>query len=129
VLDDERVRSRMSQTGWLEKLFATIDSKDADGFAEFLTKDAVFRFGNGGPAQGRDAVRDAVAQFFAGVKALKHTVHESWTVPGAAVMHGEVTYVRHDGSSLTVPFANVLKLEGERVRDYLVFADASQLWS
>jgi len=119
----------MSQPGWLEKLFATIDAKDAAAFAEFLTEDAVFRFGNGEPARGRDAVREAVAQFFAGVKGLEHAIHESWTVPGAVVMHGQVTYTRHNGSRLTVPFANVLKLDGTRVRDYLVFADASALWS
>jgi uncharacterized protein (TIGR02246 family) len=119
----------MSQPAWLEKLFATIDAKDAAAFAEFLTEDAVFRFGNGAPARGRDAVREAVAQFFAGVKALQHVVRESWVVPGAAVMHGQVTYTRHDGSQLSVPFANVLKLDGTRVREYLVFADASTLWS
>jgi len=119
----------MSQPAWLEKLFATIDAKDAAAFAAFLTDDAVFRFGNGAPARGREAVREAVAQFFAGVRSLKHTVHESWTVPDAAVMHGEVTYTRHDGSRLSVPFANVLKLDGTLVREYLVFADASPLWS
>jgi uncharacterized protein (TIGR02246 family) len=119
----------MSEQAWLEKLFAAIDAKDTAAFAEFLTEDAVFRFGNGSPVRGRDAVREAVAQFFAGVQALKHTVQESWAVPGAAVMHGQVTYTRHDGSRLTVPFANVLKLDGTRVREYLVFADASALWS
>jgi uncharacterized protein (TIGR02246 family) len=119
----------MSQPAWLEKLFATIDAKDAAAFADFLTEDAVFRFGNGEPARGRDEVRAAVARFFAGVKGLEHVVHESWTVPGAAVMHGQVTYTRHDGSRLSVPFANVLKLEGTRVREYLVFAGASALWS
>jgi ketosteroid isomerase-like protein len=119
----------MSQPAWLEKLFATIDAKDAAGFTDFLTEDAVFRFGNSTPARGRDEVRAAVAQFFAGVKGLSHAVHESWSVPGAAAMHGEVTYTRHDGSRLTVPFANILKLDGTRVQEYLVFADASQLWS
>jgi uncharacterized protein (TIGR02246 family) len=118
----------MSQPAWLEQLFTTIDAKDAAAFAEFLTEDAVFRFGNGPPARGRDEVREAVAQFFAGVKSLKHTVHESWTVPGAVVMHGEVTYTRHDGSRLSVPFANIFKLDGARVREYLVFADVSPLW-
>jgi len=119
----------MSQPAWLEKLFTAIDAKDAAAFADFLTEDAVFRFGNGTPARGRDEVREAVARFFAGVKSLKHSVHESWTVSDAVVMHGEVTYTRHDGSRLSVPFANVFKLDGTRVREYLVFADVSQLWS
>jgi len=119
----------MSQPAWLEKLFTSIDAKDAASFADFLTEDAVFRFGNGAPSRGRDEVQEAVARFFAGVKSLKHSIRESWTVSDAVVMHGEVTYTRHDGSQLSVPFANVFKLDGARVREYLVFADVSQLWS
>jgi uncharacterized protein (TIGR02246 family) len=119
----------MSQLPWLEELFKTIDAKDAAGFAAVLTEDAVFRFGNGEPARGRDEVREAVARFFASIRSLKHTVRESWSVSGAVVMHGEVTYTRHDGSQLSVPFANIFKLDGTRVREYLVFADASALWS
>jgi ketosteroid isomerase-like protein len=119
----------MSQPAWLEKLFETIDAQDAEGFAGFLTEDAVFRFGNGEPARGKRAVRDAVAGFFAGVKGLRHTVRESWSHADAVVMHGEVTYTRHDGSRLSVPFANVFKLDGTLVREYLVFADVSQLWT
>jgi ketosteroid isomerase-like protein len=119
----------MSQPAWLEKLFKTIDAKDAEGFAAFLTEDAVFRFGNAEPARGKKAVHEAVAGFFAGVKSLRHTVRESWSHPEAVVMHGEVTYTRHDGSQLSVPFANVFKLQGSLVREYLIFADASKLWS
>ena len=119
----------MSQPAWLEKLFATIDAKDDEGFVAFLTEDAVFRFGNAEPARGKQAVRDAVAGFFSSVKGLEHTVRESWTQPDAVVMHGEVTYTRHDGSRLSVPFANVFKLDGALVSEYLVFADVSRLWS
>jgi ketosteroid isomerase-like protein len=118
----------MSKLAWLEKLFETIDAKDAEGFSGFLTEDAVFRFGNGEPARGKKAVHDAVAGFFEGVKSLRHTVRESWSHPDAVVMHGDVTYTRHDGSQLSVPFANVLKLDGTLVREYLVFADVSKLW-
>jgi uncharacterized protein (TIGR02246 family) len=119
----------MSQPAWLEKLFKTIDAKDAEGFAGFLTEDAIFRFGNGAPSRGKGAVREAVAGFFASVKGLKHTIRESWTHPDTIVMHGDVTYTRHDGSQLSVPFANVFKVEGTLVREYLVFADVSQLWT
>jgi ketosteroid isomerase-like protein len=117
----------MSQPAWLESLFAAIDAKDADTFSSFLAEDAVFRFGNTPPAVGRPAIREAVAAFFQSISALRHTVKDLWTLPDAAVMHGEVTYTRHDGSGLTVPFANVFKLDGSVVREYLIFADVSQL--
>jgi ketosteroid isomerase-like protein len=118
----------MSNTAWLAQLFRDIDAKDVKAFAAYLTEDALFRFGNAPPVRGKEAVRDAVAAFFASVKALGHAVHGSWAHPDAVVMHGEVTYTRHDGSRLAVPFANVLKMEGSSIQEYHVFADASELY-
>ena len=45
------------------------------------------------------------------------------------ICRGEVTYTRLDGSTLSVPFVNVLKLEGSLIRDYLIYADTSELYS
>ena len=118
----------MPQPAWLGSLFAAIDAMDVARFADFLTEDAVFRFGNAAPVCGKTAVREAVAGLFASVKGLRHTVRASWTHPDGLVMHGEVTYTRHDGSQLTVPFANVFGLRGTLVREYLIFADVSPLW-
>ncbi len=119
----------MSQPAWLGPLFTAIDAMDSERFVDFLTEDAVFRFGNAAPLCGKEAVRDAVGAFFASLKGLHHTLRATWTQPDAVLMHGEVTYTRHDGSQLTVPFANVLGLRGTLVREYLVFADVSQLWA
>jgi hypothetical protein len=40
-----------------------------------------------------------------------------------------VTYTRHDGSILTVPFADVFLMAGDKVRDYRVYMDASALYA
>ncbi|HVO12462.1 MAG TPA: nuclear transport factor 2 family protein [Vicinamibacteria bacterium] len=119
----------MSQPAWLAPLFQAIDAKDADKFASFLTDDAVFRFGNAAPARGKAGVQQAVAGFFTSIAALRHTLGDAWAHPDAVVLHGEVTYTRHDGSQLTVPFANVFKMRGSLIREYLVFADVSALWT
>ena len=119
----------MSQPAWLGPLFKAIDAKDAEKFVSFLTADAVFRFGNAAPACGKAAVQQAVAGFFSSIAALRHTLRDSWAQPDAVVLHGEVTYTRHDRSQLTVPFANVFKMQGPLIREYLVFADVSALWT
>jgi hypothetical protein len=46
----------------------------------------------------------------------------------ALVCHGTVTYTRHDSSTLTVPFANIFKVHGELIDEYLIFIDVSQLY-
>jgi len=39
-----------------------------------------------------------------------------------------VTYTRHDSSTLTVPFANILRFEGDLIDEYLIFLDVSELY-
>jgi ketosteroid isomerase-like protein len=119
----------MQHPRWILELFAAIDGGDAEGFAAFLSDDGIFRFGNAEPVQGRDAVREAVAAFFASIRSCRHQLHRSWEVPGAAICHGEVTYTRQDGSRLTVPFANICRREDGRITEYLVHVDASQLFA
>ena len=112
----------------LKKLFAAIDDKDVPRFLAFLADDARFRFGNLPPCEGKVAVGAAVGAFFGAIKACRHEVDSSWEHADSIVCHGQVTYTRHDGSRLTVPFANVLMLRNGLIRDYLIFADTSALF-
>ncbi len=112
---------------WLRELFQAIDQRDVDGFAAFLTDDAQFRFGNADPVLGRPAIRHAVAAFFASIQSIQHRIYDVWWLEDAVICHGTATYTRHDATELSVPFANVFKFDGERVREYLIFADVSAL--
>ncbi len=114
--------------GW-QRLFAAIDARDADAFAAFLTPDGEFRFGNAPAVVGREAVRAAVAGFFAAIGGCRHRLLGHWTGPGSAVCEGEVTYQRLDGSTVTVPFANVFTLERGLIRSYRIFIDNTPLFS
>ena len=113
----------------LENLFACIDRKDAEGFAAFLTPDGTFRFGSGPVAEGRDAVRAAVDGFFATVAGLSHRLHNTVLDGDTLIMEGEVTYTRHDGSEITLPFANVFEMAGDLIRQYKVYADVGPLYA
>jgi ketosteroid isomerase-like protein len=109
-------------------LFAAIDAMDAAAFARYLTEDAVFQFGNVPAVRGRAAIEAFVAQFFSALAAVEHRLEAAWTQDGRTTCHGTVTYTRHDGSTLTVPFANVLYCEGGRVARYLIYIDNSALF-
>lgn len=114
---------------WVDGLFAAIDRQDAAAFAGFLAEDARFAFGNLPAVTGREAIREFVAGFFASIRAVSHSVPEAWQADDALTCRGEVTYTRHDGSTLTVPFANVLLMNGDAVRDYRIYADTSALYA
>jgi uncharacterized protein (TIGR02246 family) len=119
----------MNDSQWVKKLFAAIDSKDADAFVGFLTEDAVFRFGNAAPVSGKAAIREMLVGFFTSIRALRHEVTDAWTLPDVVVAIGQVTYTRHDGSTLSVPFADVFKMQKGLTREYLIYVDASRLYA
>lgn len=113
----------------INALFAAIDAKDINAFAEFLTEDCVFRFGNQEEVEGAEQVQAYVTYFFDSVQALRHDIVQQWETDDGVVCHGFVTYTRHDESLLRVPFCNVLNMRAGRIYEYLIFADTSALYN
>ena len=119
----------MTDQTFITDLLAAIDRKDARAFVAFLTPDATFCFGNNPTIAGRAAIEAAVEGFFKAIKAVSHCLENQWALPDAAICTGVVTYTRHDGSTLRVPFANVMKLRASGIHDYLIFTDNSALFA
>jgi ketosteroid isomerase-like protein len=114
---------------WWGHLFAVIDARDTAGFLDFLTPDAQFRFGNAPTIVGSDAIGVAVAGFFAAIASSRHQLLGTWNGTETAVCEGNVTYTRLDGAMVTVPFANVFELRGEKIAAYRIYIDNSPLFS
>jgi hypothetical protein len=119
----------MNREGWIRDLLCCLDAKDSEGWLAFLAPDARFRFGNASIVEGKSAIGEAVTAFFASISGMRHNLVEVWDHSNTVIFRGEVTYSRLDGSTLTIPFLNVLKLEGSLIHDYLVYVDASELHS
>lgn len=119
----------MTTPAWVQTLFQALDAFDTQTFASFLTEDATFVFANLEPVKGKQTIREYVGQFFTSIAAIRHDVIETWTVPDAIIARGIVTYTRHNGTQLKVPFANVFRLRNERIQDYLIYVDNSQLYT
>ena len=115
--------------GRIDALFAAIDRKDANRFVEYLTDDAVFRFGSAPAVQGRAAIEQAVSGFFSTIDGCRHKLTASWTGPETFACEGEVTYRRHDGSEITLPFADVFDLRGEMICGYRIYIDIAPLFA
>lgn len=119
----------MTTPAWIPTLFQALDAFDANTFASFLTTDATFVFGNAKPLKGKITIRDGVAAFFTSIAAIRHDLIDTWTVPEAIICRGTVTYTRHNGTQLRVPFANVFKLRDEHIQEYLIYLDNTQLYA
>jgi hypothetical protein len=109
-------------------LFKAIDIFDTQKFASYLDEDADFRFANMPVVSGKNNIFDFVAGFFQGIKGISHKNLESWELEGIRFVNGNVTYTRHDNSTLSVDFSNTFRLSGNKIKDYRIFIDNSELF-
>jgi len=113
----------------IEALFNDIDKMDADKFALYLDEDVSFRFGNAPVVKGKEAVRQAVYNFFKAIKGIRHKKLRIWVHSDSVLYQGEVTYTRHDDSEVTLPYLNVFFLSGDKIKDYLIYIDINPLFA
>lgn len=114
----------------LQGLFESIDGQDTDRFVGFLTADASFRFGSAPAAVGRDAIHAAVDGFFGTIKGLSHELTTSFSQGDTVFCEGNVTYTRHDDSTVTLPFADVFELSRDGlIAEYKIYMDINPLYS
>ena len=110
-------------------VFAAIDAKDGAAFVSYLTEDAVFRFGSLPPVQGRDAIQAAVDGFFTTIAGCTHSIARTIGQDDTLVCEGDVTYLRHDGSSISLPFTDVFEYEGGLIAHYKIYIDVAPLYA
>lgn len=113
----------------LAPLFSAIDALDAATFVQFLTPDATFRFGSAPPVQGRQAIADAVAGFFDSIAGCSHRLDRTVADGGAVICEGQVSYRRHDGSSVSLPFVDVFEMDGDLIAEYKIYLDIGPLYA
>jgi hypothetical protein len=110
------------------KLFNSIDNADVSTFLSYLDVDANFKFANIPVVSGTKNIGEFLEGFFKSIKSLKHKNLEIYELTGIRFVNGNVTYTRHDGSTLSVDYSNTFKLKGNKIKDYLIFVDNSELY-
>lgn len=114
-------------TPLIASLYTAVDDMNAQGVVDHVTDDVQFQLGNFEVMIGRKAVKDSNAAFFATIKAMRHTIKGVWSSGDTVICDGTVHYTRLDQSEHEVPFAAHLGLRGEKIADYKVFVDISEL--
>lgn len=111
----------------LDRLFSAIDSTSTEEFLACIAPDASFRFGSMPQVEGHAAIASAVEGFFSSIAALSHRVDRAIADERTLVCEGEVTYTRHDGSEVTLPFVNILDVADGLIRRYRIYIDTAPL--
>jgi ketosteroid isomerase-like protein len=123
------MQSRVRAPAWVHDVLAAVDANDATRFAGFIAPDGLFRFSNAEPVRGRAAIESVVAGFFRSIRGCQHELLGYWQDADGCAMRGNVTYIRHDGRQLTLPFANVFAMRGEVIAEYLIYVDVTPLYA
>lgn len=121
-------------TRWANDLYNnSVDKKDAVGFAAVFTEDATLRFGNNEPLRGRQAIEAGIAGFFQAMVSLRHKTSKLTLHENMIFLEAMVTYVRHDGNSVSVFAMTVYELidaaDGKRARECRIYVDLAPLFA
>ena len=114
---------------WLADLFDSVDARDTARFVSFLSQDAEFRFGSAPPVSGHEQIAAAVDGFFSTIAGLSHRIANTWIGDDTIACEGDVTYRRHNGSDITLPFVNVFDMSGDKVLRYKIYIDITPLYA
>ena len=118
----------MDVRSFLEDVASSIDARDTKKFASFITPDGQFRFGNAPAVYGTAEIEKVVDWFFSTIKGSSHEILKTWVDDeGDIVWQGRVTYTRLDDKVVPVEFVNIFKMDGDKIKDYLIYIDNSPL--
>jgi ketosteroid isomerase-like protein len=119
----------MQKNHFIPDMYRTIDSMDTNGLVNLMTEDAIFRFANLPAVEGKQNIAAFLRGFFQSIKAISHSALEYWNTGNVWFVSGQVSYTRLDNSVLQVPFAVLLKMEAEFIKEFLIFVDNSALYN
>ena len=112
-----------------DAMFAVVDSRDAHDFAAYYAEDAVLRFANAEPVEGREAIAASFASFFSTIAGLHHDIVGFWHAGGDFVAESLVTYTRLNATTVTIPAVSVVRRgNDDKIRDYRIYMDLAPLY-
>lgn len=121
--------ARGNNVDWLKGLFDSVDSQDTERFVTYLSPDAEFRFGSAPAVLGREQIFAAVDGFFSSIAGSSHRLVNTLVKNDVIACEGEVTYERHDGSKITLPFVNLFDMAGDLIASYRIYIDIGPLYA
>lgn len=109
--------------------YDAVDNLRLDEFMDRHTDDAVIRFGNNPPVQGKAAIRETIGGFWSMLNGMQHTVKNRWDVDDTTILEADVKYDLKDGRTVEVPCASILERSGEQISNLRVLIDLAPLFA
>ena len=97
---------------WAADFFRDADSFQLPRLVSWFSDDIEVRFGNQPALHGKAAAEEAFRGFWSGIAGMRHSREQLVADGDLAAQFSLVTYVRHDGSDVTMPVASQLRRIG-----------------
>jgi ketosteroid isomerase-like protein len=120
-------RTNSPHSPLVAELYTAVDAMNAKEVAKLVDENVEFRLGNFDKISGRVAVEQANVAFFETIAAMRHNITGVWSSGETVFCEGSVHYTRKDQTSHEVPFAARLGLKADKIADYKVYVDISEL--
>ena len=117
----------MNATQFVKSLYANVDSKNLNGLAGMLDEEVRFKFANHDAVNGMEDTLQANEGFFSSINSMRHSFNGIWQQGDTIICNGQVHYVRLNGSECSAEFATILTIRNEKITNYLIYADVSEL--
>lgn len=94
---------------WGHAFFTMVDRKNADEYYTYFMDNGQVIFGNDPPIQGKEAIRQGLAQFYTGLESMHHEIDHLWVpAPNTVVNRATAHYVMTGGKHVDVPVVTII---------------------
>lgn len=104
---------------WAADFFRDADSLELPRLVSWFSDDVEVRFGNQPAIHGKGDAEEAFRAFWSNIGGMRHAREVLVQDGDLAAQFSQVTYTRHDGSTVTMPVASQLRRVGEGKIDRL----------
>ena len=114
----------------ITKLSEYVLNKDWEQAKTLLTDDILYRVGSSEPMYGKQAVVDFLSSLFeTQAQLVRHDVRKVLQEPDIISFEMDSKYIRNkDNHHLSIACCDIYRLEGERVKEWRVYADMSPFY-
>jgi hypothetical protein len=119
----------LGDTKWLYEFYRVADSLDMDSFLALHTDDCQLTFSNYPTLTGKAALKQAIGDLWARIKAMSHGFTGVWSMHDGriGIVEGSCMYTRKDDTLHTIKICTVLRRRGDKISDLRIHLDLTGL--
>lgn len=118
------------KTRIFREMIALFNQLDVETALSYYTDDAYYRYGSFPPVKGRDAIRASTySSHLDFIAKMSFNILQVWELGDTVIAEMELPHELKDGRTLILPCTDIVRFEGDKVKDFRVFIDPSPLFA